>query len=77
MHGVLVQTVRPASPADDAGLQPGDVIMEVNRKPAGSASDFANAVHQEPSGKDILLLVWSHGNATYRTLHADGNENNG
>jgi serine protease Do len=77
VHGVVVQTVRPASPADDAGLQPGDVIMEVNRKPAESASEFANQVHQNESGKDILLLVWSHGNASYRTIHTDQNESNG
>jgi len=74
LHGVLVQNVRPASPADDAGLQPGDVILEINRKPAASADQFLGVVHQTPAGKDLLLLVWSHGNATYRTLHpADQN----
>jgi serine protease Do len=71
LHGVVVQTVRPGSPADDAGLQPGDVIMEVNRKPADSASQFANEVHQNEDGKDLLLLVWSKGNASYRTIHPD------
>jgi serine protease Do len=71
VHGVVVQSVRPASPADDAGIQPGDVILEVNRKPAQSASAFANAVHQNPSGKELLLLVWSKGNATYRTVRPD------
>jgi len=74
LHGVIVQNVRPASPADDAGLQPGDVILEVNRKPAASASQFLGEVHQTPAGKDLLLLVWSKGNASYRTLHpADQN----
>jgi serine protease Do len=71
VHGVVVQSVRPASPADEAGIQPGDVILEVNRKPAQSASDFANAVHQNPNGKDLLMLVWSKGNASYRTVHPD------
>jgi serine protease Do len=76
VHGVLVNNVRPASPADDAGIQPGDIILEVNRKPAGSASEFANQVHGDKEGRDILLLVWSHGNASYRTVHTDqGNEN--
>ena len=68
LHGVVVENVRPDSPAEDAGLQPGDVIVEVNRKPAGSASQFIGQVRQTPAGKDLLLLVWSKGNATYRTL---------
>jgi serine protease Do len=76
-HGVVVQQVRPASPADDAGLQPGDVILEVNRKPVQSASEFVNQVHQGPAGKDLLLLVWSKGNASYRTVHPDQGEQNG
>jgi serine protease Do len=76
VHGVVVQSVRPASPAEEAGLQPGDVIVEVDRKQAESARQFADAVHQEKDGKDVLVLVWSKGNASYRTIHADqGNEN--
>jgi serine protease Do len=71
VHGVVVESVRPASPADDAGIQPGDVILEVNRKPAQSASQFATEMHQNANGKDILLLVWSKGNSSYRTIHAD------
>ena len=71
VHGVVVESVRPASPADEAGIQPGDVIVEVNRKPAQSASQFASEVHQNREGKDILLLVWSKGNASYRTIHPD------
>src|ERR1017187_908043 len=31
VHGVVVHNVRPASPAEEAGIQPGDVIVEVNR----------------------------------------------
>jgi serine protease Do len=77
VHGVVVQQVRPGSPADEAGLQPGDVIMQVDRKPAESASQFADAVHNTPAGDDVLLLVWSHGNASYRTLHPDTGMQNG
>ena len=77
VHGVVVQQVRPGSPADDAGLQPGDVIMQVDRKPAESASQFADTVHSAPAGEDVLLLVWSHGNASYRTVHPDTGTENG
>jgi serine protease Do len=77
LHGVVVENVRPASPADEAGLQPGDVILEVNRKPAQSASQFASELHQNHDGKDLLLLVWSKGNASYRTIHPDHDEPKG
>jgi len=77
IHGVVVQSVRPASPADEAGIQPGDVIVEVNRKPAQSASQFASEMHRNQGGKDFLLLVWSKGNSSYRTLHPDQDEPKG
>ncbi len=73
VRGAVVENVRPASPADDAGLQPGDVILEVNRKPLGSAEQFVNAVHGVANGHDLLLLVWSKGNASYRTVRAGEN----
>ena len=69
VKGAVVANVRPGSPAEDAGLQPGDVVTEVNRKPVTSAEQFANAVHATPAGKDLLLLVWSKGNASFRVVH--------
>jgi serine protease Do len=75
VKGVLVQNVRPGSPAEDAGIQPGDVIVEVNRKPAASASEFADALHG--NNGDVLLLVWSKGQTSYVMLHADGGNQNG
>jgi serine protease Do len=76
VHGAAIADVRPGSPAEDAGLQPGDVVQEVNRKPVTSAEQFANAVHATPAGKDILLLVWSKGNSSFRVVHpTDGNQN--
>ncbi|WP_255484150.1 Do family serine endopeptidase [Granulicella sp. 5B5] len=77
VHGVVVQNVRPDSPADDASLQPGDIILEVNRKSTTSADQFVGDVHQNPAGKDLLFLVWSKGNASYRTVHPDLDSQNG
>jgi len=76
VRGVVVNSVRPASPADEAGIQPGDVIQEVDRQPATSASQFASQVHQDESKGDLLLLVWSKGGSVYLTVHVDqGNQN--
>ena len=77
VQGVAVENVRPASPAEDAGLASGDVILEVNRKAVSSPQQFVDEAHATPDGKDILLLVWSQGNATYRVLHTDGANQNG
>jgi serine protease Do len=73
VKGALVQTVRPGSPSEDAGLQPGDVILEVNRHATPTADQFVGAVKANPENKDVLVLVWSKGNASYRTIHTDQN----
>lgn len=77
VNGAAIQSVRPASPAEDAGLAPGDVILEVNRHPVQSADKFVSAVHAAPAGKDILLLIWSRGGTTYRVVHTDQGSQNG
>ncbi len=77
VNGVAVQSVRPASPAEDAGLTQGDVILEVNRKPVSSAEQFVNEAHAVPAGKDLLLLVWSQGGASYRVVHTDSGNQSG
>jgi len=70
VHGAVVDQVQPGSPADNAGLQRGDVIMEVDRKPTQSAADVKNALSNIPKGQDALLLVWSNGGNTFRVMHA-------
>src|SRR5580704_11992558 len=69
VHGSIVEDVKPGSPADNAGLQRGDVIMEVDRHPVKSASDVAQALSSVPAGQDALVLVWSNGGSTFRVLH--------
>ena len=65
IHGAVIASVRPGSPADDAGLQSGDVVVQVNRKPVTSGQQFADAVHAIPSGKSVLLLVWTKGGESF------------
>jgi serine protease Do len=69
VHGAVIENVQPGSPADNAGLQRGDVIVQVDRKPMNSASDVAQALKSVPAGQDALVLVWSNGGSTFRVLH--------
>jgi serine protease Do len=69
VEGAVVESVRPGSPADEAGLQQGDVIVSVNRKPTHNAQEVAQALSSVPEGQDALVLVWSNGGNTFRVLH--------
>jgi len=55
--GVVVTGVEPASPAANAGIQTGDVIREVNRKPVKDVDDLRQKVEQAKDQNNILLLV--------------------
>ena len=70
IHGALIEQVQPGSSADNAGLQRGDIILEVNRHKVQSASEVKEALSNVPKGQDALLLVWSNGGNTFRVLHS-------
>jgi serine protease Do len=55
--GVVVTGVEPGSPAANAGIQTGDVIREVNRKPVKDVDDLRQKVEQAKDQNNILLLV--------------------
>jgi serine protease Do len=56
-HGAVVTSVQPRSAADRAGLQPGDVITQVDRKPVNSADEVSNLISKHSGKTPILLYV--------------------
>jgi serine protease Do len=70
VKGAIITNVQPGSAADNAGLQRGDVILQVNRKDTKSAADVKQALTSIPEGQDALVLVYSQGGNTYRVMHA-------
>ena len=56
-NGAVITSVQPQSAAAEVGLRRGDVILEVNRKRIGNASEFQKAVNQVKPGENILFLV--------------------
>ena len=64
-RGVLVMEVQPGSPADQVGIEPADVIREVNQRPVTNVKDFERATRQGRRGDRILLLVQRGDNAVF------------
>ncbi|HEU0008379.1 MAG TPA: PDZ domain-containing protein, partial [Verrucomicrobiae bacterium] len=64
LQGALVTDVDENSVAREAGLKPGDVILEINRQPVKNAED-AVRLTSNPKDKTTLLHVWSNGSRRY------------
>ena len=64
VHGAIVTDVDDNTVAREAGLKPGDVIVEINRQPVKSAGD-AVRLTESPKDKTTLLRVWSNGGSRY------------
>ena len=58
VEGVVITDVTDLSPADDAGLRPGDVIMRVNAAEVSSLQDFNDAIAGLHSGSMARLYVY-------------------
>jgi serine protease Do len=62
--GVIVTKIREGTAADDAGLQPYDVILQVNRVKVGSVKDFQREISKKTSDDRVLMLI-RRGKGTY------------
>lgn len=64
--GVIVADVFSGSPAEEAGLQRGDLIKEVNRKEIRTVQDFEKDIKNLKSG-DVAALLVRRGQNTFFT----------
>ena len=55
--GAIVQEVVPDSAAEQAGIEPGDVIVRVNDKKIDNSSDLVNAVGLRAVGEEVTLEI--------------------
>ena len=66
-HGLFVEDVNPDGRAAAAGIQPGDIIQEVNRQAVTSVDDLRSAV-KKSGEKPTLLLISRQGNSLFVTV---------
>ncbi|HKU81376.1 MAG TPA: trypsin-like peptidase domain-containing protein [Candidatus Tumulicola sp.] len=59
--GIAVQQVISGSPADQAGIQPGDVILQVDGKNMDNRKSLHDYVASKKPGDTIRVDVWSQG----------------
>ena len=60
-HGALIAIVTPDSPAEEAGLQPDDIVLEVDGKEVRDWEAFRTMIGMKKPGTTVKLLVWRDG----------------
>lgn len=59
--GVAVQQVFSGSPADQAGIQPGDVILQIDGKPYDNSKSLKQYIASKKPGDTVRIDIWSQG----------------
>lgn len=66
--GALVGDVTPGSPAAKAGIQRGDVILELNGKPVTSQDELSVRISETPPGTPVHLKIFRNGQSQNVTV---------
>jgi len=73
-RGVVVTSVTKGSPAAEAGMEPGDLVVSVGNEPVESAESFREALEQATSDKGVLVLVRRGDQTLFRVLKPAANK---
>lgn len=68
IQGLLIVDVEQASPAAEAGLEPGDIIVEADQQPMGEVAALKRIISRRCKGDTLLLLVDHGGRTVFVTL---------
>jgi serine protease Do len=66
--GAIVSDIDRGSVAANAGIQPNDVIVEVNRQPVANVSQVTRALQNAAPGRPVFLVVWRDGQEFFITM---------
>lgn len=69
--GVIISDVADGSPAADAGLRPGDIILEMDKNSIADLNQYAQAVSKAKPGSTMLILVKRADTTVYAALRVE------
>ena len=67
--GVIIVEVENGSPATEAGLTAGDIIVEIDKQPVGNLEAFNRLLAVVKEGDTILFLIDRGGTTIFVTLN--------
>lgn len=67
-RGVVLEEVRPGSPAEKAGLRPSDVVTKFDGEDVRGARQFIRLVRETPAGRTVSATVVRDGRATQLSI---------
>jgi serine protease Do len=70
-NGAVIREVQPGSPADQAGLQAGDVIVGVGGKSVGSPSEAVSAIRNAAKDHAVALRIMRNGEPVFVGVNLD------
>ena len=60
-QGAVIAAVQAKSPADKAGLEPGDIVLAINERRIKSSQEVRNLIGLLPIGEEVKLEILRHG----------------
>jgi serine protease Do len=67
-RGILILNVSPGTPAEDAGIQPGDILLAMNEIELNSVADLQGELENHQPGDEVTLLFNRDGSETEVSL---------
>ena len=65
---IIAGGVRDSSPAEKAGIRPGEVITEVDHQPVANAADMKRLLAKHAKGAPVVVLLHRDGNSLYAAM---------
>lgn len=77
VEGVLINDLVEDSPAEKAGLQPGDIILKIDGEKVKTSQDLQSKIVLKRAGDDVELEIWRDEKKIYKTVTLQPRDDDG